>query len=89
MSHPDGVCPWCGYGGGHAPDCHVVKLEQERKAASLRQAHRLVEIATDFEGALKKLPPKEAQKYRDEQEAVADCRRRAAQSRRLNEMRLD
>jgi hypothetical protein len=63
--------------------------EERREPLSKLQARRLMEIAADFEGALRKLPPKKADKYRREQQAVADCRRRAATNRRLLDMRLD
>jgi hypothetical protein len=63
--------------------------EERKERSSEGQARRLIEIAADFQGALRKLPPEVAEKYRREQEAVADCRRRAAQNRDLLDMRLD
>lgn len=53
-----------------------------------RRVNQLVEVCANFEQALKKLPPEKAQRYRDAQHQVAECRRRAATNRDILDMRL-
>lgn len=56
------------------------------------QAERLIAIVADANQGwpeLAKRNPELARKLRAEQQAIADCRRRAATNRRILDMRLD
>jgi hypothetical protein len=61
-----------------------------RAEIRLRQVQRLVRLAKDFNGTIRReLGPERAQVYIDEQREVAEARRRAQTNPDILDMRLD